>query len=175
MGRRPGAPPERRRLEPLTWKPYAGGDPAADAHGARGHDTRRPPISRLTPFLWISLGAVLGANARYLVNVLAARWWGTGFPWGTFVVNAAGCLAIGVVATMVTGRLIDRPEVVRLVLIVGFLGSLTTFSSFAYETHSLFADGAWVRALANVVLSVAAGLAGVRLGILLTPALSGLL
>ncbi len=127
------------------------------------------------PFLWISLGAVLGANARYLVNRVMAQWLGTAFPYGTFVVNAGGCLAIGVVATMVTGRLVDRPEVVRLVMIVGFLGSLTTFSSFAYETHSLFHDGAWVRALLNIVLSVVAGLAGVRLGILFTPALGGLL
>ena len=127
------------------------------------------------PFLWISLGAIMGANTRYLVNRVAAQWWGTAFPYGTFVVNVVGCLAIGVVGTMVTGRLIDRPEVVRLVVIVGFLGSLTTFSSFAWETHSLFNDGAWVRALANVVLSVVAGLAGVRIGILLTPALAGVL
>lgn len=104
-----------------------------------------------------------------------AQWFGTAFPYGTLVVNVVGCLAIGVVATMVTGRLIDRPEVVRLVVIVGFLGSLTTFSSFAYETHSLFDDGAWTRALANILLSVFAGLAGVRVGILLTPRLGGLL
>jgi CrcB protein len=127
------------------------------------------------PFLWISIGAVLGANTRFLVNRLAAEWWGTAFPYGTFVVNTVGCLAIGVVGTMVTGRLIDRPEIVRLVVIVGFLGSLTTFSAFAYETHGLFADGAWVRAVANVLLSVLAGLAGVRIGILLTPSLAGLL
>jgi CrcB protein len=118
---------------------------------------------------------VLGANARYVVNRVAAQWFGTGFPYGTFIVNAAGCLLIGAFATLVTGRLIARPEIVRLVMIVGFLGSLTTFSSFAWETHSLFNDGAWVRALANIVLSVLAGLAGVRLGMLLTPALGGLL
>jgi CrcB protein len=118
---------------------------------------------------------VFGANARYLVNRLMAQWLGTAFPYGTLVVNVGGCLAIGVIATMVTGRLIDRPEVVRLVMIVGFLGSLTTFSSFAYETHSLFNDGAWVRALVNIAVSVLAGLAGVRLGVLLTPKLGGLL
>ena len=127
------------------------------------------------PLLWIALGAVPGAWARWAVNRLAAQWLGTAFPYGTLMVNVAGCVVIGIVGTMVTGRLIDRPEVVRLVLMVGFLGSLTTFSSFAYETNGLFADGAWVRALANIVLSVAAGLAGVRLGILLTPRLGGLL
>ena len=127
------------------------------------------------PYVWISVGAIVGANTRYLVNRAMAQWLGTAFPYGTLVVNVAGCLAIGVIATMVTGRLVDRPEVVRLVMIVGFLGSLTTFSSFAYETHSLFDDGAWVRAVANILLSVFAGLAGVRLGILLTPKLGGLL
>lgn len=129
-------------------------------------------MSRVMPFLWISLGAVLGANARYVVNQLAARWLSTSFPYGTLVVNLAGCLAVGAVATLVTGRLVDRPDVVRLVVIVGFLGSLTTFSSFAYETHGLLKDGEWVRAVANVVLSLAGGLAGVRLGILLTPRLA---
>ena len=127
------------------------------------------------PYLWISLGAVLGANARYLTNRVAAQWFGTAFPYGTLIVNVLGCVAIGVIATMVTGRLVDRPEVVRLVVIVGFLGSLTTFSSFAWETHSLFNDGAWVRALVNVVASVGAGLLGVWLGVRLTPALGGLL
>jgi len=127
------------------------------------------------PFVWISLGAVPGAISRYLVNRLMAQWLGTAFPYGTLVVNLVGCIAIGAVATMVTGRLIDRPDVVRLVVIVGFLGSLTTFSSFAYETHGLLADGAWVRALANVLVSVIAGIAGVRLGMMLTPGLGGLL
>jgi fluoride exporter len=126
-------------------------------------------------FVWISIGAVAGANARYVVNRLMAQWMGTAFPYGTLVVNVFGCVAIGVIATMVTGRLIDRPEVIRLVLIVGFLGSLTTFSSFAYETNSLFQDGAWIRALLNILVSLLAGLAGVRLGILLTPKLGGLL
>ena len=127
------------------------------------------------PFVWISIGAVLGANLRYVVSRGMAQWLGPAFPYGTFVVNFVGCLVIGVVGTMVTGRLVDRPEVVRQVVIIGFLGSLTTFSSFAYETHGLFQDGERMRALLNIFLSVFAGLAGVRLGIELTPRLGGLL
>ena len=76
--------------------------------------------------------------------------------------------------TLVTARLLPRSEVVRLAVIVGFLGSLTTFSSFAYESNSLFQDGEWMRAVANVLLSVLAGLLGVRLGIQLTARLGGL-
>ena len=131
-------------------------------------------MSRLIPFLWISLGAIVGANARYLVTRALARQLDGAVPLGTFVVNAFGCLAVGVIGTLVAGRLIARPETVRLVVMVGFLGSLTTFSAFAYETDLLMRNGAWVSALANVVVSVVAGMAGVRLGVLLTPALAGL-
>lgn len=116
-----------------------------------------------------------GANLRYLMNRWVAQWLGTGFPYGTLAVNLLGCVAIGVLGTVVAGRLVARPEVVRQLLIVGFLGSLTTFSSFAWETHALFEDGAWVRALANIGVSVLGCLLGVRLGVLLTPQLAGVL
>ena len=127
------------------------------------------------PFLWISLGAILGANLRYVVTRWAAQAFGTGFPYGTFAVNTSGCLVIGLVATMVAGRLVPRPEIVSQIVVVGFLGSLTTFSSFAYETHNLFSDGEWPRALVNIVLSVVAGLIGVRIGVYFTPHLGGML
>ncbi|HEV2105704.1 MAG TPA: fluoride efflux transporter CrcB [Candidatus Eisenbacteria bacterium] len=132
-------------------------------------------MQRFAPFLWISLGAVAGANLRYLMNRWVAQWLGAGFPYGTLAVNLLGCVAIGVLGTVVAGRLVARPEVVRQLLIVGFLGSLTTFSSFAWETHALFEDGAWVRALANIGVSVLGCLVGVRLGVLLTPQLAGVL
>ncbi len=129
-------------------------------------------MSRFAAVLWISAGAVLGANARYFVNLAAVRWFGPAFPWGTLVVNLAGCLAIGTVATLVGARLVSRPEELRLFVIVGFLGSLTTFSSFAWETHALVESAAWGRALANVAVSVLGGLAGVQLGIWLSHGLS---
>jgi CrcB protein len=134
---------------------------------------RRQGIERLSPYLWISLGAIVGANLRYIVNRALAHWFGTGFPYGTFAVNISGSLAIGVLGAMIAARLVDRPEVVREVAVIGFLGSLTTFSSFMYETHSLFNDGAWIRALANLLLSIVAGLAGVRLGIYLAERFGG--
>jgi CrcB protein len=121
-------------------------------------------IERLAPYLWISLGAVVGANLRFVINRWMAQWFGTGFPYGTLFVNVVGCLAVGFVGSLVTARLVARPEIVRLSLMVGFLGSLTTFSSFGWETHNLFRDGEMVRAFANILLSVVAGLVGVRLG-----------
>mgnify|MGYP001059885010 FL=1 len=130
-------------------------------------------ILRLSDFLWISLGAVFGANLRYVVNRVAAQWLGTGFPYGTFTVNVLGSLAAGLFGALVTTRLIGRPELVRSLVVVGFLGSLTTFSAFTYETHSLLSDGEWTRAALNVLLSLAAGLAGVRLGVLLATGWGG--
>jgi len=134
---------------------------------------RRFVIERVSEFLWISLGAVLGANLRYVVNRAAAQWLGTGFPYGTFAVNVAGSFAAGLIGAMVTARLLGRPELVRQIVIVGFLGSLTTFSSFMYETNTLVSDGEWARALANIGLSLVAGMAGVRLGVLLAVRLGG--
>jgi CrcB protein len=107
------------------------------------------------------------------VTRAAAQWLGTGFPYGTFAVNVAGSFAAGLVGAMVTARLLGRPELVRQIVIIGFLGSLTTFSSFVYETNTLIGDGEWARAVANVVLSLIAGMAGVRLGILLAARLGG--
>jgi CrcB protein len=74
---------------------------------------------------------------------------------------------------MVTARLLGRPELVRQIVIVGFLGSLTTFSAFMYETNTLMSDGEWARALANIGLSLVAGMAGVRIGVLLAARLGG--
>jgi len=119
------------------------------------------------PYLWISAGAVLGANLRYLTGRLMAQALGTGFPYGTFVVNVVGCFLAGLFGLLVAHRLVDRPEVVRQFMVIGFLGSLTTFSSFSYETLALAQDGALARAAANVALSLTAGLGGVWLGELL--------
>lgn len=113
----------------------------------------------------------MGANARYAITRLAENGLGAGWPWGTLIVNLIGCVVVGAAATLISARLIARPDELRLFLVVGFLGSLTTFSAFAYETHGLMQQGAWGRALLNVGLSVVAGIAGVRLGVLLTPGL----
>jgi CrcB protein len=121
------------------------------------------------------MGAVLGANLRYVVNRWLAQLLGTGFPYGTFAVNVVGSFAIGIVGAMVTARLVDRPELVRQMVIIGFLGSLTTFSSFTFETHNLFNDGLWMRALINIFLSIFVGLVGVRSGIYIASRLGGTL
>ncbi|MDX2117025.1 MAG: CrcB family protein [Planctomycetota bacterium] len=85
------------------------------------------------------------------------------WPWGTFVVNLAGCVAIGYLATMFAGRWPVREEV-RLAVLVGILGGFTTFSSFAWEGLDMFQRGDPVKAIAYVVASNVLGLGCAWLG-----------
>lgn len=116
--------------------------------------------------LAIGIGAVLGANARYFVALWAAARLGLGFPYGTLIVNATGSLILGFLITMFLGRLSVAPEV-RLFLVVGFLGSFTTFSSFAVESLSLAQSGAFGKAMVNIFANNALSLGCALLGIYL--------
>jgi CrcB protein len=113
-------------------------------------------------YLAISVGAVLGANARFLVGLWVADRLGTAFPYGTFVINVTGSFLIGLVLTLSTDRLV--PDWFRPLLAIGFLGAYTTFSTFSYETLALVQDGAIARALMNVVASVSVAFVGVYAG-----------
>lgn len=97
-------------------------------------------------YLLIALGAALGANARYLVGIWAGNRFGAAFPVGTLLVNVTGSLLLGFVLGLATGRLPLSAES-RLFFAVGFLGSYTTFSSFAVESINLWRGAGW-RALA---------------------------
>lgn len=119
--------------------------------------------------LAISIGAVLGANARYLLGGWIADRFGPVFPLGTLVINVSGSFVIGIVLTLVGERLV-APAWVRPLVAIGFLGSYTTFSTFSYETLALARDGSWLAAGANVVASVGASLVGVYLGTVLARA-----
>ncbi|MEM9293419.1 MAG: fluoride efflux transporter CrcB [Acidobacteriota bacterium] len=133
-------------------------------------------------FLAIACGGALGACCRYAV----ARWVqrsslfaegpfsglaGEPFPWGTVMVNLSGCLLIGLAA-----GLLMRPEVStswRAFLLVGFLGSYTTFSTFSYETLALLRAGDTLAAFANGAGAPILGVLGVWLGDIVARALSG--
>jgi len=121
-------------------------------------------------YLAVSIGAVLGANLRFLLGGWIADRWGPSFPLGTLVINVTGSFVIGIVLTLLTERVV-APAWVRPMVAIGFLCSYTTFSTFSYETLALARDGAWTVAGLNVVLSVAASLIGVSLGTLLARAI----
>jgi CrcB protein len=116
-------------------------------------------------YWWVALGGALGSVARYGCTGLAARVLGPSFPWGTLIVNAAGSLIIGFLATLMApdGRLLATPDA-RALLLIGVLGGFTTFSSFSLDTLNLARDGEWLLASTNVVASVVLCLAAVWLG-----------
>lgn len=108
-------------------------------------------------FLFVTLGGGLGSLCRYSLSEALRLWLGHPFPWGTFTVNLAGCFAIGLLSGLGDHRPAFSPEA-RALLIAGFLGGFTTFSSFAYETVHLSRTGEVPMAVANVLLQVLLGL-----------------
>lgn len=114
----------------------------------------------------IAVGGAAGAVSRYLIqgwveDVSAGR-----FPWGTFAVNVSGSFLLGFVFALAIDRAILAPEV-RVPLMVGFIGSYTTFSTLMLESWRLVEDGALLSALGNVALSVGVGMVAVVAGLAL--------
>ena len=114
-------------------------------------------------YLLISLGAVLGANARYLVGLWAAQRLGADFPYGTLLVNVSGSFVLGFLIAALEGRL-PLPSDLRFFLGVGFLGAFTTFSSFTVETLLLTREAGLGLGIANILANNLAGLAAALLG-----------
>ncbi|MDX9974369.1 MAG: fluoride efflux transporter CrcB [FCB group bacterium] len=118
----------------------------------------------------VMTGGALGALCRYGTTLLSARLWGTNFPWGTLAVNWAGCFLIGVAFGLADYRNVMNPSA-RLFFVTGFLGALTTFSTFAFETVLYARPGMAHLALANFFAHNVGGLALVFAGIALVRAL----
>jgi CrcB protein len=112
----------------------------------------------------IGIAGALGAIARYGLEGLVSRRFGSAFPWGTFIVNVSGAFALGLVFTVLTERFMFAPWV-RSTLTIGFLGAYTTFSTLSLETLRLFEGGSYLLAAANSVGSLAAGLLAVYAGV----------
>ena len=113
--------------------------------------------------LWISLGAMIGANLRYFVAQQAARIASPGFPYGTLLINITGSCVLGFFLTWTTERVLADPRW-RLLVAVGFCGGYTTFSSYAYETFVLLEQGQWLSFILNMVGSNLLCLLAVVLG-----------
>ena len=101
----------------------------------------------------IAAGGALGAIARYGVSTGVYAVLGRSFPYGTLAVNVIGSLFMGFLYVMLIERLTASPEL-RAVLLIGFLGSFTTFSTFSIETLSLIEQAELLKAAANIVASV---------------------
>lgn len=120
--------------------------------------------------LFVSLGAIAGANLRYLVSRWAARAIATSFPYGTLIVNITGSLILGFFLVWTTERVLADPRW-RLLIAVGFCGGYTTFSSYAFETISYFEQGHWILLAVNIVMNNVLSLAAVIAGAALARAL----
>jgi CrcB protein len=124
----------------------------------------------LLKILLVMAGGSLGAVARYGVSLAAVRLLGTGFPWGTFLVNMAGCFAIGVLVAA-ADRLAAFTPGLRIFFLTGFLGALTTFSTYAFETVAALRSGKWAGAAANLAANNLGGILLVLAGMALVQAL----
>ena len=120
--------------------------------------------------LFIGVGGFVGAIARYLIDGVVSEATGAAFPWGTLVVNISGAFVIGMLFALVIERAALSPDL-RGPLMIGFVGSYTTFSTLALESWRMFEDGAWMAAGANLVGSVLLGVMAVIAGLTLGRAL----
>ena len=127
--------------------------------------THQPRLTLTTlQYLAIAIGGAAGAVCRFWVSSTVHVWLGRGFPWGTLAVNVIGSLLIGVLSVLMLERMDVSPQW-RAGLLIGVLGSFTTFSTFSLETLNLFEQGETVRAMLNVLLSVLACVAAAWLGV----------
>ena len=107
--------------------------------------------------LCVALAGGLGTLSRFGLASLVQRLAGPGFPWGTASVNIIGCFLFGLVWTAGTEKMAISVEA-RTIILTGFMGAFTTFSTFISETSQLTGSGQWVSAFGNVLFQVAVGL-----------------
>lgn len=110
----------------------------------------------------VMLGAAVGSPLRYLTDRAVQSRHDTVFPWGTFTVNVAACLVLGVVTGAVLAR--SAPHDVQLLIGTGLCGALSTYSTFSYESMRLAEQGSRFLAVANIAASVTAGLGAAFVG-----------
>jgi CrcB protein len=117
-------------------------------------------------FLILSLGAIVGTNARYFLTRFANKELGPAFPYGTLFINIVGSLIVGFFVIWTTEKILVDSRW-RLLVVVGFCGSFTTFSAYAFESAAFFDQGQWMLATTNILsnnlLCLGGALAGMAL------------
>jgi CrcB protein len=122
-------------------------------------------------FLWICLAGAAGTGVRYLIAIWTAQRLGSAFPYGTLFVNLAGCFAIA--AVMHAALTLSWSPTLRSAITIGFIGGLTTYSSFNYETTRLLEEGAASAAALNAIVTIAGAFVAGWLGLLCAKQLLG--
>jgi len=111
----------------------------------------------------IALAGALGTLARYGLSGIVQRLCGEEFPWGTLAVNCLGCFLFGLVWSLAESRILISGQT-RIVILVGFMGAFTTFSTFAFETGEQLRDAEWLIASGNLLAHVVLGIGLFLLG-----------
>lgn len=111
----------------------------------------------------IAVAGAVGTLSRYGLSGFVQRLCGAQFPWGTLAVNACGCFLFGVVWTLAEERLVISGQT-RFVLLTGFMGAFTTFSTFAFETSGMLQSAQWWLAVGNTAAQVLLGVLLIFLG-----------
>ena len=115
---------------------------------------------------WLALAGALGTLSRFALTGIMQRLCGEQFPWGTLTVNCLGCFLFGFVYSMAEERLVISGET-RFIVLAGFMGSFTTFSTFAYETSQQLRDSEWLMAIGNLAAHNVVGITLLVLGIVI--------
>lgn len=104
----------------------------------------------MNAYLWVSLGGVVGASSRYALSRFASKILTPNFPYGTLIINVSGSFLLGLFLVWSTERVLLDPRW-RWLVAIGFCGSYTTFSSFAFESIAYFEQGHWLLFASNVI------------------------
>lgn len=113
--------------------------------------------------IYVGIGGFIGASLRYIVSINSPKIFGNQLPYGTLIVNVLGGLLIGIIMELSLTTQCISPNL-KLFLTTGIMGGLTTFSTFSYETISLFNDGKYVLGSLNTCLNLFLSLGAVLLG-----------
>jgi len=119
----------------------------------------------LQKLLLIGLAGALGSLARYgLSGLVQRRFSESVLPWGTICVNLLGCFVFGLLWSVMQERLSMSSDL-RAIVLVGFMGAFTTFSTFVFETQGLMQDSLWLSAMGNIMLQNVVGIAALLCGL----------
>jgi CrcB protein len=120
----------------------------------------------MVKFLNLIIGGAAGTIARYLLAGFVYKIMGTNFPYGTLVVNISGCFILGILSALAEKKFMLSSDM-RILLMIGFCGAFTTFSTLIFESDSLVRNGQAIRAFTNIFVSVILGFILFRIGVLL--------
>jgi len=120
----------------------------------------------MVKIIYVGIGGFIGASLRYLVSITVPKYIKTVFPLSTLLVNMAGAVLIGLIMQLSIRFSFISPNM-KLFLVTGILGGLTTFSTFSYETITLYQSGKYILFLSNIILNLGLSLSGVILGTLI--------